>query len=397
VITGTVTYGNAIGDPALRFVLNVLLSGAGSPPVFATTDILGTYSLSGFGTGAYTVTASKIGGQNDAVDAFDAALIAQHVGGSSMRHLRGNQLIVADVSGNGIVTSFDAAQIAGYVVQLPTTGSTGNWIFNPGNRTYTAVNTDITGEDYTALLMGEVSGNWNEIAPSPARFAIGVGPERIASAKLPQLVTPADSEVIIPVSVQGTKNKGIIAYEFDLRYDPSVIQPQANPVDLAGTLSSTLSAVANPKEPGLLRVAVYGTMPISGNGVLLNLRFTAVGAPGSVSPLTWERLMFNDGNPRTQASDGQVELSAAALNQAEITGRLLTGFGTGVPNSRVTLTDTAGQSQSILSNGFGVYRFGGLQDGQTYTIRVDSRRYRFTPLTVSVTGQSVSVDMIADQ
>ena len=155
--------------------------------------------------------------------------------------------------------------------------------------------------------------------------------------------------------------------------------------------------LAHAEEPGLLRVAVYGPLPIDGNGVLLNLRFNAVGAPGTVSPLTWERIMVNEGTPRTTATDGQVELSAAAPNQAEIGGRLLSSMGQGVPNARVTLTDSTGQSRSILSNGFGVYRFGGLQVGQTYTIRVETRAFTFTPLTVSVTGQLVSVDMIAGQ
>ena len=395
MITGTITYANAIGAPALRFVPNVLISGTGISGVVALTDTFGAYSLTGFGAGAYTVTPSKIGGQNGAVSALDAALVARHVAGPPLPHLAGNQLIVADVSGNGTVTSFDAGEIADYVIQLPPTGSTGNWIFSPMNRTYASVNADISGEDYSALLMGEVSGNWSD-SPS-SRPAISGGPERSATVKLPRLVTPADNEVIIPVSVQGTADKGVIAYEFDLRYDPSVIQPQANPVDLAGTVSSRLTAVANAKEQGLLRVAVYGATPISGTGILMNLRFTAVGAPGTVSPLTWERLMFNDGNPQTMASDGQVELSAAAPNQAEISGRLLTTLGAGVPNTNVTLTDMSGQTRSVISNEFGVYRFGGLQVGQTYTISVDSRGYAFAPLTVSVTDQLVSTDMITDQ
>ena len=114
--------------------------------------------------------------------------------------------------------------------------------------------------------------------------------------------------VVIPVTVQGVANKGIISYEFDLRYDPSVIQPQADPVDVAGTVSRGLSVVTNAEEPGLLRVVVYGAMPIDENGVLLNLRFTAVGKPGSVSPLTWERIMFNEGEPRVTTADGQIEL-----------------------------------------------------------------------------------------
>ena len=77
---------------------------------------------------------------------------------------------------------------------------------------------------------------------------------------------------------------------------------------MAGTISRGLSVVTNSSEPGLLRVAVYGPMPIDGNGVLLNLRFTAVGKAGSVPPLLFERMMFNEGEPRATVTGGRVEL-----------------------------------------------------------------------------------------
>ena len=143
---------------------------------------------------------------------------------------------------------------------------------------------------------------------------------------------------------------------------------------------------------------MYGAYPIDSNGLLLNLKFTAVGAPGSVSPLTWERVIFNEGDPGTLTTDGAVELSASAPNQAELTGRVVNTMGQGTPNARVILTDTTtGAARSAMSNGFGAYRFGGLTVGQTYTISVESKHMTFTPLTVSITGQSVNTDMIAAQ
>ncbi|MBK8467510.1 MAG: carboxypeptidase regulatory-like domain-containing protein [Chloracidobacterium sp.] len=399
-ITGTVTYGNAI-PAATRFVSNVQISGAGSVPVSIFTGGIGAtegqYLLSGFGADAYTVMPTKTGGVNGSIGSFDAARIAQHAAGPPLPQLTGSQLLVADVSNNGAITSFDAGMVAKFAAgppyAAPGIGLTGAWKFAPASRDYPSVAASIAGEDYSALLMGEVSGNCANTGARPT--AGGNGPERSTAVNLPRLLTPADNDVVIPVAIQGAANKGIISYEFDLRYDPTVIQPQADPVDLAGSVSSKLSAVANPSEPGLLRIVVYGPLRIDGNGVLLNLRFTAVGAPGSVSPLTWERVMFNEGDPGTLASDGQVELLAAAPNQAEISGRLLTTMGQRIPNARVTLTDTAVQSRSVVSNGFGVYRFGGLQVGQTYTISVQSH-LTFTPLTVSVTGQLASVDMIAE-
>ena len=110
-ISGTITYGNAVsGAPPPRFVSHVLISGAGAPAVSVLSDFPGgNYSLSGFGSGAYAVTPSKTGGVNG-ISSFDAGKIAQHVAGIST--LTGNQLVVADVSGNGAVSSFDAGQIA---------------------------------------------------------------------------------------------------------------------------------------------------------------------------------------------------------------------------------------------------------------------------------------------
>ena len=358
-IGGTITYGNAIGAPTPRFVSNVTVTGTGPSTIFSTTIFPnGNYSLTGFQPGAYTVTPTKTGGINGSISSFDAAKIAQHVAGINV--LTGNQLVVADVSSNGTISSFDAGQIARYVAAVSGFGSTGNWRFNPVNRMYASVTTNITGEDYSALLMGEVSGNWmntgarpsgggaampvylrrNSASPvssdqasvamppsaepqDPERRApekpsfsanraaeplFSVGPEQAVSVELPNLSAAVDKEVVIPISAQGAADKEIISYEFNLRYDPSVIQPQSDPVDVAGTASRGLSYVTNTEEPGLVRVVMYGAMPIDGDGVLLNLRFTAVGKAGSVSPLMWERIMFNEGDPRVTTSDGQVEL-----------------------------------------------------------------------------------------
>ncbi|MBK8464451.1 MAG: carboxypeptidase regulatory-like domain-containing protein [Chloracidobacterium sp.] len=392
-ISGTVIYGNPVTGPNPRPVPNVLVTAFGSSLISSLTSSLGTYVLSGFDGGSYNVIPSKSGGVNNAISSFDAARVSQYVTGRIT--FTPAQLFVADVSSTSGVTSFDAAMIARFVSALgPPQGSTGLWRFGPSIRSHATVSSHIAGEDYFAHLMGEVSGNWGD--PSPFRPAIG--PERLTAVVAPNIVAPASKEVIVPISVDGATGKDVIAYEFDLRYDPSVIQPQAEPFDVAGTLSSSLFVVVNAETPGLLRVVVYGTEPLDGSGVLLNLKFTAVGAPGTVSPLTWERVMFNEGDPRTLATDGTVELSASAPNQAELTGRVVNTMGQGISNARVTLTDTTtGAVRSAMSNGSGAYRFGGLTVGQTYTVSVDSKHSAFAPLTVSITGQSVNTDMAAAQ
>jgi 6-phosphogluconolactonase (cycloisomerase 2 family) len=320
-ISGTVTYGNAIGAPNARFVSNVLISAAGSPNVFATTDFPGgNYTLTGLGAGAYTVTPNKNGGAGGAITSFDAGRIAQYAAG--VNSLTATQMLVADVSGNGSVSSFDAGQIARYAASLPGAGATGDWAFKPASKTYSSVGSSVSGEDYVGLLMGDVTGNWTNSGARPAGDSAssvdsgkwkveseeGDAADRSIIVTARPVVAGAEKEIVVPINVEGMTGKGIISYEFDLRYDPAVVQPLESPVDVKGTVSRGLSVVTNATEPGLLRVVVYGAFPVAEDGVLMNLRFSAVGNAGSVSALTLERITFNEGELSAMRVDGRIKL-----------------------------------------------------------------------------------------
>lgn len=303
-LDGKVLYGNATNGGTNNLSISyVLMRASGSQATGTMTDWSG-YSLGVTGAGQFTVTPSKTNGVNG-ISSLDAAKIAQHVTG--VASLVNNQLLAADVSGNGTITSFDAAEIANFVVHTSPSGRAGTWKFLPESRTYPSITGSMPNEDYQGLLIGEVSGNWFDSMGRSANRT-SRGPVRNASVSLPRIVSTS-KEVIVPIRVAGVANKGVIAYEFDLRYDPTVIQPEETGVDLARTVSSGLTAVTNVEEPGLLRVVVYGAMPIDENGVLLNLRFSPVGSSGAVSPLTFERFMFNEGELGVSVAGGQVVLS----------------------------------------------------------------------------------------
>lgn len=390
-ISGVVTYANALTTTP---VPNTVLSATGSVNVSTNSAfITGAYSLSGLGSGPYTVTPSKSGDVNG-ITGFDAARIAQHV--VLLITLNSTQLAAADVSGSNTVTSFDAALIARYVALLPGYGVTGDWKFLPVSRGYANANTNISGENYSGILMGEVSGNW----VAPTSFAFGAKQDEPKAGK-PTVITAGEviassgSDFTLPISVANTKGKGIVAYQFDVAYDHNSLRAQPVPVELAGTVSSELSVTANSETPGLLRVVVFGAMPINGDGVMLNLKFTAIGKIGSVSTLTLQNLMLNEGQPWSIATDGRVEISPPTKNDASVVGRLMSADGQGVANTIIKLTNAQGESHTTLTNEFGDYRFGGVQIGQSYTLSVESRRFIFTTQTISVEYEMVNVNLFA--
>lgn len=309
-ISGVVTYGNAVGIPATRYVNSVMVrSTIGSPAVSAMTDALGVFVVSGFGPGAYTLSPVRDDDNSGAITAFDAALIARHVIG--VQRITGYPLAVADVSGNGDVNSFDAGLIASFVNASPfPNGLTSSWRFIPENKTYPSVVGNISGENFTALLMGDVSGSWGVSAPRPIespQLAMGSILEN-ATVELPDLTAEIGREIVVPLTVTGVVNKNVISYEFELNYDPDVIQPLPEPTLISGTASRGLTVDVNSSKLGVLRVAVFGALPINESGVLINLRFTSVGSPGSISLLSFERIMFNEGVPKVSTKVGRVEL-----------------------------------------------------------------------------------------
>lgn len=85
---------------------------------------------------------------------------------------------------------------------------------------------------------------------------------------------------------------------------------------------------------------------------------------------------------------------ATPVSNVSISGRVTTPSGAGLRNAVVTLTDAQGTQRSVVTSAFGFYTFAGVQTGQTYVVRVLSKRFRFQPLSLPVSGELTGVDFI---
>jgi CSLREA domain-containing protein len=102
--------------------------------------------------------------------------------------------------------------------------------------------------------------------------------------------------------------------------------------------------------------------------------------------------------PGGNGSDiGAFERQAAdvsGLEYATVSGRLFTPSGQGLRNAVVTLVDAQGIRRTASTSSFGVYSFSGVPTGTTYTIGVNSKRYRFAPVVKEVNDSSPNVDLV---
>ena len=169
--------------------VTVALIGPGQ--MSTTTDASGAYTFGDPGQGDWEVAPSKLGDAGTGVSTLDASYALQAVVGQ--RTFTDHQRVACDVTGDGTVSSLDAARIlqlvAGMRSQLPAAEACGSdWVFipdpsaapnqrlvtpqmapvcQPGAIAYEPLAPPVAGQDFLAILLGDCTGNWQSTIPTP--------------------------------------------------------------------------------------------------------------------------------------------------------------------------------------------------------------------------------------
>jgi len=130
-------------------------------------------------------------------------------------------------------------------------------------------------------------------------------------ASVPDTKAVQGSSVTIPFRIDNLRGSGIASYQFDIEYDPAVIAPDQIAADLAGTMSEGFAMAVNSPMPGLLKVVVYGAVPVTNDGVFVNLHFRTIGAAGATSPLTINGFLLDDARMHAVTRSATLQVTEA--------------------------------------------------------------------------------------
>ncbi|HRJ41138.1 MAG TPA: S8 family serine peptidase [Caldilineaceae bacterium] len=271
-VSGLVSFwnGGVVSDTLLTLTGNRLYAGNSGGD--------GNFTVRSAPAGNYTLTPSKSDRVNG-ISAYDASLALQHDAGSAI--LSGNAFTAADVDKSGVVNAMDAYYILQKAVDLltlPFPGAGVVWAFNPASRAVTGLNANRTGQDFTAILLGDASGNWNAVG------LLRTGEAQANAAHL-RLTTGA-------VNVDGTVDAilwadpaggTLYSLEMQLAYDTGALEllsvEQTAPD--GGMALATNTGVA-----GQIRLALAGAQPITGPGELLVFHLRAKNSNAAAPLLT---------------------------------------------------------------------------------------------------------------
>ena len=155
-ISGTAVY---CSNPSLTPVAGVTMTLSGSASRSALSDGSGSYSFSSLNSGgSYTVTPAKaaLAPGSAGINTSDVVATQRHF--LNLTPLTGCRLTAADVTGDSSVNTSDVVAIQRFFLGLSTgIANVGKYNFSPANRTYTAVSTNQTSQNYNTLVFGDVA------------------------------------------------------------------------------------------------------------------------------------------------------------------------------------------------------------------------------------------------
>lgn len=131
-----------------------------------------------------------------------------------------------------------------------------------------------------------------------------------------------------------------------------------------------------------------------GNGVAVSGDKIVVGAPYSDASVSTPLVpQATDQGAAIFFVNAPLGPTAASVS---VSGRVMTPYGAGLTNARVSITDTEGHTRSAVTSSFGFYQFDEIEVGQTYIVSVSSKRYQFQPRVITVYDEVAKVDFTAE-
>lgn len=299
-LSGTIFYGTTPTGSVAKLVSNVSLTATGTTYDSIDTNSNGAYTFERLVMGgAYNVSLSKTGNENG-ISPFDATLILRHIAAGTNGILTPNQRLAADTNNSGTISPFDATLILRYVAAggaTKETGAVGNWKFTPATGSYSSLPGSLSDQNYEAILVGEVNGNWSP--PQPNSFAnadvrtvaaeaenlsfveemgainrksAAIGAQLLLDTKASRI---GKGSLIIPVLLTNN-SKSISGFSTDVIFDSNILELDSiQPIETTDTLTAnSFSVVSDTTKPGRIGIAASGGADlITGNGTLIKLRF----------------------------------------------------------------------------------------------------------------------------
>jgi hypothetical protein len=322
---------------------NVLLNISDDITETKSTNVEGLYRITVEAGNNIFVTPGKPKGEEVSlfdITTYDAALTAQYAIG--LIQLDNYQQEAADADKNGFIQTYDAALIAQHAVGLPPAApsSVSEWRFQPKNKNLGGINSDLTEENFSGIIVGNVHGGWSQSELNIRKKLKAANVHRIVK------ILKKNNNIYIPFYVE--KKQQVIAADIELIFNSNVV----NFIKYEKSNLSKNFQVFQNLETDKLRIALYSVNPIDNSGELLRLIFSKTEDSYQEEPIRITKLILNDEVLINLTSAVSLNITKSGLNKFKLHQNYPNPF-----NSFTTI------KYDVLKDGFGEIKIFNI-DGQ---------------------------------
>ncbi len=358
------------------------------------------FSLTGTGISGQGIegdVASRLNG-NGAIESNDVIQMLRFLNELDLPGTSTNEFQRADsapraTSGDGSINSADVIQTVRYLNELDGTQF---------------ANGPIASSDNIPSASADAKGFGEKVSKSKQSGKVST-PQVAPELRVENASGSAGNPVTVNIRVDAVGNES--QYAFAVLFDPAVLTFSNFAAGETGAADFSCNTTAT---PGRVRCSV-GAFPTNnpmsnnatikeinaGNNQLLIKVIFNVAANAMANSTTAISIGSQTAADDLAASiipaatSGTVSITGTTAAGATVGGRVQNGAGRGVANARVVMISSRGERVEVRTNGFGYYRFGEVRSGESYTMTVESKQYRFAPRVVNVTQDLDNVNFIA--
>ena len=279
-ISGQMVYW-ANGQP----IPNVCMITSGDISASDTTNIDGQYGFRAIPKHTdFCITPEKALSEAEAhatVDLYNAAFVMRAVLG--LEELSVYQQMAADVDQNYLVESYDAANIARFVVELPPVSPqirVGEWAFTPGNQSYSNITVDLENKNFTGIILGDVVGRYE------TNYSFMKSEQYADYQWKGDFSAVVGDTLTIPFEVD---RDGIMSCDLFVNFEPHDVEF----ISCQKTELSRQFTVFKNERCDRVQIAAFSPYPTENIGVFLEIQFRVLAATVNENSIVFEKYRFN--------------------------------------------------------------------------------------------------------
>jgi uncharacterized repeat protein (TIGR01451 family) len=262
------------------------------------------------------------------------------------------------------------------------------------------------GIEYDTPIGRDASSKDSKADDASLALAMGAVPSAGTATISAGAVTASNGTAIVPIQLTSSN---IGAVQFSVTYDSTKlsIPSDAAITDQAGNTLFTFNNTT-PGQLGVVALRSPAGTAFPASTVLFNINFTVIsGAAGGVVTIGFGGTPVpvkasdpgGEAAAQTTLTPGAVTVIGATAASVSISGRVTAASGRGIRNVQLTMIDSQGRERTAQTTSFGYYRFDNVEAGETVTLSVKARRYKFSQSTiVRTTNESITdADFVSEQ